>query len=160
MNRLSTSLAVAAFVLLARPCQAQNDSALVGHRVRVAVSDVRQTDFGPPFLELRGTLRDIRADTLYLAIPHSTTLVVISRRSVHDFAVSRGVPSRVESAFRRAFVLGALGAAAGFVYLHSSARDPGNTWEDAIGTGAVIGVGSGLVVGFAMPFERWRAVPR
>jgi hypothetical protein len=145
--------------MLAHEAHGQLDSSLVGHRARVRVRDVhRQAEFVPPVLELRGMVLSVARDTLTLRLPSAGTLVPIPHSAIAGLAVSRGVPSRLESAGRRMVEWGAVGAALGLLYLHSSIRDPGNTWEDAVGTGASLGALSGLLVGLISPYERWRGI--
>jgi hypothetical protein len=157
--RLRRCLVGVLLLSVAQPAHGQLDSTLVGQRARVRVRDVhRQAELLPPVLELRGTVLSVTGDTLALRLPSGGPPVSIPRSAITGLAVSRGVPSRLESAGRRALEWAAVGACLGFLYLQSPTRDPGNTWEDAIGTGASLGAFAGLLLGFISPYERWRGV--
>jgi hypothetical protein len=145
--------------IVAQAAHGQIDSTFVGQRVRVRIRDVhRQAELLPPVLELRGTVLSVTGDTLALRLPSAGSPVSIPRPAITSLAVSRGVPSPLESAGRRMLEWGATGACLGLLYLHSPIRDSGHTWEDAVGTGASLGSLTGLLVGFISPYERWRGV--
>jgi hypothetical protein len=141
------------------PARAQFDSTLYGQRARVRVSDLhRQGEFLPKVLELRGNVASVTPDTIVLLLPNIANPLHVARANILNLAVSRGVPSRLESAVRRGLWWGIAGAYIGWVYLRSPERDPGNTWEDAVGTGAAIGVFTGVLFGTISPYERWRRI--
>ena len=139
------------------PALAQLDSALIGQRIRVEVRDAhRQMEFGPKRLDLRGKLSTFDSNTVTLQLMAGGVAVTVPRSEMLSLAISRGAPGRPESALRGAVGGALIGVLWGFVYLHSPGRDAGNTWEDAIGSGASIGALIGAVAGALSPQERWK----
>jgi hypothetical protein len=132
-------------ICAAATCGAQSrDSAVVGARVRVTLSDsLRQWSLAPRTQALIGTVIALNADVLMLTIGAADTMR-ISRSHIRGLAVSRGT-SRLRSAVAQA----AFGAFLGSVL--SDRKLP--RW-------AVVSVGAGLgvVVGSLAPFEHWRRV--
>lgn len=159
---MNTSRVFLTLVLVTAPlttAQPQMDSTLTGQRVRIRVSDIhRQAELMPRWLELRGHVASVHGDSLALLIPASPEPLHIPRANMLGLAVSRGVPSRFESALRRGLWWGLQGALAGVMYLNAPFRNQGHTWEDAIGTGASLGLLTGVVIGASYPYERWRGV--
>src|SRR4051812_47588017 len=75
----------------------------VGARVRVWLPEPNRQMDGPVRRQLlRGTVDQVEADTLWLAVPGVAGEVAISRAAVRRLDVSRGRPSRFGSAVERA----------------------------------------------------------
>lgn len=150
---------IALGLLVAGPhtLQSQVDSALVGQRLRIRVPELRQFEAGPKILEIRGALAGVSGDSLYVQLAASGTPVAIGRERIVSLAVSRGEPSHLSSAERSALMWGLIGALSGYLYRNSSV-DFGDTWEDAVGTGATVGAAMGFVLGLSFPYERWRSI--
>ncbi|HYD54517.1 MAG TPA: hypothetical protein VEA99_17925 [Gemmatimonadaceae bacterium] len=128
-----------------------------GVRVRVAISDTVRQPEGTRQQLLRGTVASVAGDSLRLRLPRTAGVLSLARADVRRLERSLGV-SRAESAVR-GFFGGAFGAAAFALFLRGTEwalddRSPG----DAALLGAGIGAGVGLVVGAALPSERWRHV--
>jgi hypothetical protein len=158
MTRL---LIVLGFFLVApRLAQAQFPAAVQpGTRVRVWIPEPTRQEQAPDRRQLlRGTVESADG-TLRLRIPGSASSLAIPRASVRRLDVSLGV-SRGASAVERA-VGGAIGGAITFALLNDPRRRGGphyhRDWR-AAGVGAAWGGGIGALIGFALPYERWRRV--
>ena len=133
----------------------------VGSRVRVWLPEPNRQIDGPMRRQLlRGTLEEVDDDTLRLVVPGVAGEVAIPRASVRRLDVSRGRPSRLGSAFERAFGGALLGAV-----FWGAMNDPGRfdgphykaDWR-AAGVGAAWGAGIGAAIGIVWPHEQWRRV--
>jgi hypothetical protein len=102
---------------------------------------------------LRGKVTAIATDTLYLAVGDSIGPLAIPRSLIQHAYLSRGVPSRGESAIRRG-VGGAIGGAlVGWII---GALDDDIDNGDAALIGGAIGLGTGALFGALFPQERWK----
>jgi hypothetical protein len=160
MRRHTMLLAVLAFLPAIAAAQFP-DRVQNGVRVRVWVPEPYMQEQGPwRRQQLRGTVADVEADTLRLAVPGTDGTLAVPRASIRRLDVSKGRPSRAASAFERAVGFAIVGAIS--VALDN---DPRNTewphyrrdWR-AAEEGAKWGAALGAVVGFALPTERWRRV--
>lgn len=160
-------LVLAGAALLAIPAAARAqpmEELAAGTRVRVAA---------PATGRLVGTVSAVRGDTLLVLSRGGVHALPLS--SVRTLQVSRGRPTRLESALEggaAGLVLGIVGGAAGAVLgdLTISDGDCNGSEDDLlcfstgewalIGAvaGAPLGVAYGAVVGFVFPRERWRSV--
>jgi hypothetical protein len=124
-----------------------------GARVQVQVPE-RQYQFDIHRGQmLRGKVRGISADTLYLAVADSIGPLAIPRRLIQHAYLSRGVPSGGESAIRRG-IGGAIGGVlVGWVI---GALDDDIDNGDAALIGGAIGLGTGALFGVLFPQERWK----
>ena len=109
---------------------------------------------------LRGSVEAVGADTLRLSIPGTFGAVAVPRESMHRLDVSRGWPSRAESAFDQA-PGGAIGGAIFWALMNDPRRSGGphyrTDWR-AAGVGAAWGAGIAAAIGYIFPHERWRRV--
>ena len=146
---------------LAAPAGAQYPAEVTaGVRVRLLLPDsVRQEPLQPRRQTLLGTVTRLGGDTLYVAVPGTTGTLAVPRESLHELSVSRGVPSRPESALRHG-VEWALGGALAFLVAHQADDDdePFDSAGEAAAVGAGIGIGIGALLGAISPSERWRRV--
>jgi hypothetical protein len=132
-----------------------------GTRVRVWLPEsYRQAD-GPTGRQLlRGTIASVSSEALQVTVPGTTGQLSVPRADIRRLEISRGRPSRGASAFERA-VGGAIGGAALWAILNDPRRTGGphyrTDWR-AAGVGAEWGAGTGAVLGFIWPSERWRRV--
>jgi hypothetical protein len=105
---------------------------------------------------LEGTVVAIAPETLYVDLANAVGRLAIPRVMIQGVEMSLGRPSRARSALDAAS-----GGALVFALLFSAyVVDPDSRWfrssGRAAGAGAVIGLGTGLVLGFILPYERWR----
>ena len=131
-----------------------------GARVRLAVRDsLRQEPFRPREQLLIATVVRLAGDTLHVVVPSTAGTVAIPRPSLTALSLSRGVPSRGESALRHGVAMAA-GLGLGFLIAHHTDDSPhfGSAGE-AAGVGAALGFAIGGVLGAVSPTERWRRVP-
>ena len=130
-----------------------------GRRVRIIVPDsVRQEPLRPRQQVLLGTVSAIGGDTLYLSVPNTTGTLAVPRSSVRQLSVSRGVPSRLASAFRHGVELAAAGALSFFAAYQFDDEASFRSGGEAAAIGAGVGFGIGAVLGAVSPSERWRRV--
>lgn len=128
-----------------------------GTRVRVRLPETQYQFDGKRGQFLRGRVTALSSDTLYLAVTDSIGPLAIPRGLIDQLALSRGVPSRAESALKRGLLSGALTAllAAGFAELEDQPR-----WDT--GTAALVGgaagFGTGVIFGAIYPRERWKSL--
>ena len=157
-------MACAILVLAASPATSRaqfTPDVAVGTRVRVWLPEQHSQAEGHMRRQLlRGTVESIGSDTLRVTVPGSVGAVAISRASMYRLDVSRGWPSRAESAFERA-PGGAAGGAIFWALMNDPRRSGGphyrTDWR-AAGVGAAWGAGIAAVLGFVFPFEQWRRV--
>ena len=130
-----------------------------GSRVRVWLPESRlQQDQGPWRRQLvRGTVESVSADTMHLSIPGAQGTLAVARQSVLRLDISRGKPSRVETAFERAVALAIVGAITTALNNNPDNEDWPHYSRDwrAAEEGAKWGAAFGAVIGFAFPTERW-----
>ena len=145
---------------LAAPAAAQFPAELAaGARVQVMVPDsVRQEPLWPRQQTLIGTVARVGGDTLYLVLPSTTGEVAVPRSSIRTLAVSRGVPSRAESALRHGARVALTGAATFFLMRQADADGPYRSPGEAAAIGGAIGFGIGAILGAISPSERWRTL--
>lgn len=132
-----------------------------GARIRVWVPEPYMQEQGPwRRQQLRGTVALVTPDTLHLSVPGTEGTLAVARASIRRLDISRGRPSRVASAFERAFAGAIVGAIS--VALDNDPR--GSEWPHysrdwrAAEEGAKWGAAIGAAVGFILPTERWRRV--
>ena len=159
--RQSSLLAIPLLLVLAVPAAAQYpDDVVAGVRVRLAVRDsARQEPLLPRQQTIIGTVANVAGDTLYLAVPSTTGTIAVPRESVRQLSISRGVPSRAESALRHGLEWAVAGALS--FYLAQPYGDEDETFDSdgqAALVGAGIGFGLGVVLGAVSPSERWRRI--
>ena len=124
-----------------------------GARVQVQLPE-RQYQFSAHRGQmLRGKVTATSADTLYLAVADSIGPLAIPRRLIQHAYLSRGVPSRGESAVRRG-IGGAIGGA--LIGWGIGALDDDIDNSDAALIGGAIGLGTGALLGALFPYERWK----
>lgn len=129
----------------------------LGTRVQVRLPEVQYQFAGTRGQFLRGRVTALNPDTLYLAVTDSVGPLAIPRGLIDRLAVSRGVPSRVESALKRGLLSGALTAllVAGLAELDD---DPGSDTGTSALVGGAVGFGTGVVFGAIYPRERWKSL--
>ena len=156
--------ASAALMLAALPAAARaqfTPDVVPGTRVRVWLPEQHSQAEGHWRRQLlRGTVETIAGDTLRLTVPGTTGAITVPRASMHRLDVSRGWPSRAESAFHRA-PGGAVGGAILWALMNDPRRRGGphyrTDWR-AAGVGAAWGAGISAAFGFIFPYEQWRRV--
>jgi hypothetical protein len=130
-----------------------------GARVQVRLPELQYQFVGPRGHAIRGRVNTLTPDTLYLSVTDSLGPLPIPRRMIDRLQVSRGVPSRFNSALRSGLV-SAVGTALISVGLNELDDEPGRL---SVGEAALLGGGVGLVFGGTMgaifPAERWKRVP-
>ena len=129
------------------------DSARVGQRVKLMM--LADTITGHPRQILFGQLRGRSADSLSVDLGRGVPMVVVPVDAVDRMYVSRGVPTRQQSA-----IGGAIGGAvvgAGFGLLLMIISDA-NAWDLIQHTFFDAALGAGL--GALMPQESWKRVQR
>ena len=157
-----SALPLVGLVLLHAPSIAaqRGDSLQVGARYRVTLAKLPDR-IGPqlrPERWLMGELTARRGDSLVLR-PHPLSgTVAVPLSAVDGLEISRGV-SRGASAAENTVGGGLLGALWGWTLYDSGLRGRNfdKPWH-AVGTGAAIGAGAGLIGGILFPTERWRHV--
>ena len=158
------ALALGPLLLALAPAVAHaqlTDQVAVGARVRVWVPEPWLQDGGPwKRQQLRGTVTAVGSDTLQLSIPGTEGTVAVARGSIRRLDVSRGRPSRVASAFERAFGGAIVGAAAAALRNDPDSDQWPNSSSDwrAAGQGAIYGAAFGAAIGLIFPTERWRRI--
>lgn len=132
-----------------------------GARIRVWVPEPYMQEQGPwRRQQLRGTVASVTPDTLHLTVPGTDGTLAVARSSIRRLDISRGRPSRVASAFERAFA----GAIVGAISVALDNDPTGSEWPHysrdwrAAEEGAKWGAAIGAAVGFILPTERWRRV--
>lgn len=161
------SLAVLAFAqvfLVFTPAVADAqfpEAVQAGTRIRVWIPEPYLQEQGPwRRQQLRGTVASVTPDTLRLAVPGTDGTLAVARQSIRRLDISRGRPSRVASAFDRAFA----GAIVGAIAVALDNDPQGSRWPHysrdwrAAEEGAKWGAAIGAAVGFILPTERWRRV--
>ena len=127
----------------------------VGMRVQVGVVEgPPQSSMAAPAQDLRGTVRAIVPETLYLDITSISRTVAIPRRSIESVRLSLGPLSRRDSAILDGMIGGAIVA----VLLPSFVVQPERRFgsmDRATLAGAGIGFGAGALLGALRPIERW-----
>jgi hypothetical protein len=156
----SVALAVALLVSTVPVATAQFPARVqTGSRVRVWLPESRlQQDQGPWRRQLlRGTVESVTADTLRLSVPGAEGTLAVARQSVLRLDISRGAPSRVETALERAVALAIVGAITTALNNNPDNEDWPHYTRDwrAAEEGAKWGAAFGAVVGFVFPTERW-----
>ena len=156
----SVALALVLLVMSAPVATAQfPERVQTGSRVRVWLPESRlQQDQGPWRRQLlRGTVESVTADTLHLAVPGTVGTLAVARQSVLRLDVSRGRPSRVETALERAVAMAVVGAITTALNNNPDNEDWPHYSRDwrAAEEGAKWGAAFGAVVGFVFPTERW-----
>jgi hypothetical protein len=106
---------------------------------------------------VRGTLLQIDADSMTIQVHPGTGPLRVSRGVVRRMYVSRGVPSRTQSAAVGTVGGAALGALAGWLNrdAQNGNRRVYSSDRDATLAGLAFGAGLGLVTGALFPRERW-----
>lgn len=141
--------------IVARPDPAAPIDA--GVRIRVSVSSpYRQSPFASRAQRLRGTVRAIASDTLYLELPNTIGLLAIPRAQIRALEVSLGEPSRWGSTLES----GSVGAVIFMLRMLAAHQDRetrrfDEAWQ-AMAAGAGIGFSMGAYFGWRRPYERWR----
>lgn len=150
-------------ILFATELSAQSSTDLPvapGTGVGVTVPDsARQEPIAPRTQQLRGEVAALSVDTLSLRVAGTGTLLAVPRSAVRRLDVSKGVPSRLQSA-----VEGAVGGAViGALYAFALRQLGSDEWNgrsrtDVLAIGAAYGSATRLVFGALSPVERWRRI--
>jgi hypothetical protein len=144
-------------LFLHAPAPAVGQEALAvepGTRVRVVLARGSRSIWSRPQI-LQGTVTALNADSISLRLDAGAGPVTLATASIAQLEVSRGVPSRLESAVWQGAVLGRQGA----VYwpiLTEKDRGSSDSWDRDMLVGAAVGTAIGVVVGALDPAERWR----
>ncbi len=159
LSVLAPANAVTAMALLlafgaSTPAHGQTgDTAAAGQRVKVLLR--RDTVQGYPQQMLFGRLLTKSTDSLRLSIDPGVSPVTVSVRSVARIFVSRGVPTRQQSAQGGAIGGAVVGAGFGLLLMLFTDADVidllGHTSLDAA---------LGATLGWLFPQESWKHVPR
>jgi AraC family transcriptional activator FtrA len=107
---------------------------------------------------LAGTLVATRGDTVLVAVSPGAEPLLIPRAAIRDVHVSRGVPSRFESAVRRAVVPTLASAAFSAVSLNIRRKDGDSSPGRGALTAAASTAALSAALGFINPKERWQRV--
>jgi hypothetical protein len=132
------------------------DSVQPGARVRVSVaSTFRQSVFSRRVERLRGTVRAVSPDTVYVELPNVAGAVAIPRASIRRVEISLGSSRRAG-----ALQAGTIGAVILGLRMWVAHEDPRSrrfpeAWQ-AVAVGGAIGFGAGAWLGSRWPRERWR----
>lgn len=128
----------------------------VGDRVRV---EIRADSSRPPYAtadhRIRGTVRAIAPDTLYLDLPSTIGTLPIPRGAIQGVAMSAGTPSPVANALD----FGSGGALLGALFLPRFIARPDHSFGSSARAAVVsggIGFGVGAVIGLFVRYEHWR----
>jgi hypothetical protein len=149
--------AFAAALALPANARAQEAEPRPQQRVRVILARQPEVEGAGPSQVIRGTLLAIDADSMTVQVHPGTGPLRVSREVVRRMYVSRGVPSRTQSAAVGAVSWAVLGALT--VWSQNQGDDPQfSSDRDAALTGAAVGAGLGLVTGAFFPHERWHRV--
>ena len=149
--------ALAAAIALPAAARAQETEPQPQQRVTVTLARQPEVEGATGSQAIRGTLLDIDADSMSIQVHPGTGPLRVSRGVVRRMYVSRGVPSRTQSAAAGALGGAALGAVTW--WLRNEGDDRLFTSDrDAALTGAAVGAGVGLVAGALWPRERWRRI--
>lgn len=125
-----------------------------GTRVLVVLARQSRSMWRPPQV-LQGTVTAIRADSLTLELDAAAAPVTIAADSVARLYVSRGVPSRLESAVWQGALYGWQGAAY-WPMLRDLDRSASGAQDRHVLVGAVVGATIGAVAGALSPREAWQ----
>lgn len=156
MRTVLVTLALAAALIPAAPALAQeNPEPQPNQRVMLVLTPQRDVEGHTPPQVLRGTLLAEDADSLTLRVHAGTGPMRVARSVVRRMYVSRGIPSRTQSAAAGA-VTGAIGGAIG-MWLHNNDEGRGSD-DNSLLLGAGLGGGLGMVMGALLPRERWKRV--
>jgi hypothetical protein len=140
--------------LLAPAAAAGQGAATLEPGTRVLVVLARQSSslWSRPQM-LQGTVTALNVDSISLRLDAEASTVTVATASIAQMAVSRGVPSRLESAVWQGAVLGLQG-----VSLWPAVRDLNNSdsWSRDVLVGAAVGATIGAIVGALEPREQWR----
>lgn len=128
-----------------------------GARIRVSVASAfRQSAFGSRVERLRGTVRAISPDTLYVELPNVVGAVAIPRASIRRVEISLG-PSRRGRALQAGTICAVIfGLRMWVAHEDPRSRRFGEAWQ-AVAIGGAIGFSAGAWFGSRWPYERWRA---
>jgi hypothetical protein len=157
-----TLAAAALAVSLALPAAAyaQDTEPHPQQRVMVTLTRQREVEGATNPQAIRGTLLEMDADSMTIQMHPGTGPLRVSRGVVRRMYVSRGVPSRTQSAAVGTVGGAALGALVG--WLNKDARTANgraySSGRDAALAGAAFGAGLGLVSGALFPHERWHRI--
>jgi hypothetical protein len=149
--------AFAATLALPGPARAQEAEPRPQQRVLVTLTRQPEVEGATPSQAIRGTLLAIDADSMTVQVHPGTGPLRVSRAAVRRMYVSRGVPSRTQSAAAGA-VGGAVLVALSFWLQNQGEHPEFSSDRDAALTGAAVGGGLGLVTGALFPRERWHRV--
>ena len=156
---MKPALLIAALLIAvsASPAAAQRMPA-EGARVRVHLAEaagVESTDADV----LRGTLVTLTHDSVLLRLHPAAAATAIARSAIERMDVSRGVPSRFESALRNVPGSAVVGVLERLLFraIGVDALEDEELWESAL-IGAAGGAVIGAIVGAVAPRERWERV--
>jgi hypothetical protein len=154
-RRSTRGFAIAAScIIFAQAASAQTpDTARVGQRVRVTLD--KDTTAGHPRQMLFGNLISKTQDSLGIQLGGGASLLKIPVSSVDKLHVSRGVPTREQSAIGGAIGGAVVGAGFGVVLMFVS---DANAWDLIKHMFMDSALGAGL--GALMPQESWKSVKR
>lgn len=130
-----------------------------GSRIRVELRDsLRQAPFAPRAQRVIAVVAHVAGDTIHALVPGTTGAVVMPRSSLRSLSISRGVPGRVESAWRQGGAL-AIGLGIAFLAMRSNDDSPDfRSGGEAAAVGAGMGFAIGATLGAISPSERWKRV--
>jgi uncharacterized protein YcfJ len=156
MRTFLVTLALAAALVPSARARAQdNPEPQPNQRVMLVLTPQHQVEGHTRPQALRGTLVAEDADSLTVQVHPGTGPIRVARSVVRRMYVSRGVPSRSQSAATGA-VVGAVGGAL-WGWIYNPEREQRSD-QDAALLGAAAGGGFGLVMGALFPAERWKRV--
>jgi len=129
----------------------------IGDRVQIGIRDDASSHapFAPVAEHIRGVVRAIAPDTLYLDLPSPLGAVAVPRATIRGVEVSTGTPSRAASAAE----FGEAGALLGGLFLPSlipHAQQRFGSSGRAVAASVGIGLGVSAIIGALVPYEHWR----
>jgi hypothetical protein len=147
---------LAAFSLLAPGViEAQEAPAVEpGTRVGIVLAGQSRSIWSRPQV-LQGTVTALHADSISLRLDAEATTVTVGTASIARLEVSRGVPSRLESAVWSGALLGVQGMSL-WPAVRDGALNNSDSWSRDVLVGAAVGATIGVIVGALEPREQWR----
>jgi hypothetical protein len=129
-----------------------------GARVQVRLPEIQYQFNWTRGQPIRGRVKSLASDTLYLAVGDSLGPLAVPRRLIKRLEYSKGVPSRVASATKQGLI-----SAAGFALVAALINEAGdephkNSTGDVALVWGGVGLVTGAVLGAIFPVERWKKV--
>lgn len=131
-------------------------SLLPGTRIRVRLPEVQYQETLKRGQLIRGRVRELTPDTLYLAVTDSVGPLPVPRSLIQHLDVSRGVPSRASNALRQGIIQGAVTALT--LVLLVELDDQSHDQGEAALIGGGVGFAIGGIFGALFPRERWKSL--